>query len=186
MRNDKITPEHLARKAIVYVRQSKPEQVLHHRESRRRQYDLAVQARALGWQVVDVIDEDLGRTGTTAVGRTGFTRVVAAVCLREVGAIFSLEASRLARNNRDWYQLIDLCALMETLIIDFDGIYDPRLLNDRLVLGVKGTMSEFEIGLLRQRSHEALRQMAQRGALITNLPIGYVRSADGRCEKDPA
>jgi DNA invertase Pin-like site-specific DNA recombinase len=135
--NDKITSEHLARKTIVYVRQSKPEQVLHHRESRRRQYELADQARALGWQVVDVIDEDLGRTGTTAVGRTGFARLVAAVCLREVGAIFSLEASRLARNNRDWYQLIDLCALVSTLLIDFDGVYDPRLLNDRLVLGVK-------------------------------------------------
>jgi DNA invertase Pin-like site-specific DNA recombinase len=183
--SDKITPEHLARKAIVYVRQSTHDQVRHHRESQRRQYDLAAQARALGWQAVDVIDEDLGRSGTTAVGRTGFARLVAAVCLREVGAVFSLEASRLARNNRDWYQLIDLCTLVGTLIIDFDGVYDPRLLNDRLVLGLKGTMSEFEIGLLRQRGHEALRQMAQRGALITTLPIGYVRSADGRCEKDP-
>jgi DNA invertase Pin-like site-specific DNA recombinase len=183
--SDKITPEHLARKAIVYVRQSKPDQVRHHRESQRRQYDLAGHARALGWQVVDVIDQDLGRTGVTVVGRTGFARLVAAVGLREVGAIFSLEASRLARNNRDWYQLIDLCALMGTLIVDFDGVYDPRLLNDRLVLGVKGTMAEFEIGLMRQRGLEALRQMAQRGALITLLPIGYIRSTDERCEKDP-
>jgi DNA invertase Pin-like site-specific DNA recombinase len=146
VRSDKITPEHLARKAIVYVRQSKPDQVRHHLEGKRRQYDLADRARELGWQIVDVIDEDLGRTGVTAVGRTGFARLVAAVGLREVGAIFSLEASRLARNNRDWYQLIDLCAFMDTLIIDFDGVYDPRLLNDRLVLGMKGTMAEFEIG----------------------------------------
>jgi len=185
MRSDKITPEHLARKAIVYVRQSKPDQVRHHLEGKRRQYDLADQARQIGWQVVEVIDEDLGRTGVTVVGRTGFARVVAAVGLREVGAIFSLEASRLARNNRDWYQLIDLCAFMGTLIIDFDGVYDPRLLNDRLVLGVKGTMAEFEIGLMRQRGLEALRQKAQRGDLIIDLPSGYVRSADGRCEKDP-
>jgi DNA invertase Pin-like site-specific DNA recombinase len=183
--SDKISPEHLARKAIVYVRQSTQDQIRHHRESQRRQYDLAAQARTLGWQTVDVIDEDLGRSGTTAVGRTGFARLVAAVCLHEVGAVFSLEASRLARNNRDWYQLIDLCTLVDTLIIDADGVYNPQLLNDRLVLGLKGTMSEFEIGLLRQRGHEALRQMAQRGELITSLPIGYVRSGDGRCEKDP-
>jgi DNA invertase Pin-like site-specific DNA recombinase len=183
--SDKITPEHLGRKAIVYVRQSTQDQIRHHRESQRRQYDLAAQARALGWQTVDVIDEDLGRSGTTTVGRTGFARLVAAVCLREVGAVFSLEASRLARNNRDWYQLIDLCTLVDTLIIDADGVYNPQLLNDRLVLGLKGTMSEFEIGLLRQRGLEALRQMAQRGELITTLPVGYVRSADGRCEKDP-
>ncbi len=185
MSSDKITPEHLARKALVYIRQSTADQVRHHRESQRRQYDLATQARGLGWQQVEIIDEDLGRSGRTTVGRTGFARLVAAVCLREVGAVFSLEASRLARNNRDWYQLIDLCTLVGTLIIDFDGVYDPRALNDRLLLGLKGTMSEFELGLLRARAHEALRQMAQRGALITSLPIGYVRSADGRCEKDP-
>jgi DNA invertase Pin-like site-specific DNA recombinase len=185
MTSDKITPEQLSRKAVVYVRQSKPEQMRLHPQSRRRQYDLATQARDLGWHAVEVIDEDLGRTATTAVGRSGFARLMTEVCLREVGAVFSLEASRLARNNRDWYQLIDLCALMGTLIIDFDGIYDPRLLNDRLVLGVKGTMSEFEIGLLRQRGLEALRQMAQRGELITSLPVGYIRSKDDRCEKDP-
>jgi hypothetical protein len=96
-----------------------------------------------------------------------------------------LEASRLARNNRDWYRLLDLCALVNTLIVDFDGVYDPRLMNDRLLLGLKGTMSEFELGLIRQRAQEALRQMVQRGALLTTVPIGYVRSQDGRCEKDP-
>ncbi|MDI6773687.1 MAG: recombinase family protein, partial [bacterium] len=182
---DKITPEHLRRKAIVYIRQSTPDQVRHNRESQRRQYALADKATAMGWQVVEVIDEDLGRSGTTTAGRSGFARLVAAVCLREVGVVFSAEASRLARNNRDWYQLLDLCSLMATLIVDFDGVYDPRLLNDRLLLGLKGTMSEFELGLIRQRAHEALRQMAQRGELITCLPIGYARSADGRCEKDP-
>jgi DNA invertase Pin-like site-specific DNA recombinase len=185
MTSEKITPDHLSRKALVYVRQSTAEQVRTHRESQRRQYDLADKARVMGWRQVDVIDDDLGHSGTTTAGRTGFARLVTAVCLREVGAVFSLEASRLARNNRDWYQLLDLCAVVGTLIVDFDGIYDPRLLNDRLLLGLKGTMSEFELGLIRQRGHEALRQMAQRGELITTVPVGYRRSEDGRCEKDP-
>jgi DNA invertase Pin-like site-specific DNA recombinase len=185
MTSDKITPEHLARTAIVYIRQSTVGQVRHNLESQRRQYELADRARAMGWRQVDVIDEDLGRSGATAATRSGFGRLVASVGLQEVGAVFSLEASRLARNNRDWYQLLDLCALMDTLIVDFDGVYNPRLMNDRLLLGLKGTMSEFELGLIRQRAHEALRQMVQRGALYTTLPIGYVRSEDGRCEKDP-
>jgi DNA invertase Pin-like site-specific DNA recombinase len=185
MTSDKITPEHLARKAIVYIRQSTVGQVRHNLESQRRQYELADKARAMGWHEVDVIDEDLGRSGATAANRSGFARLVAAVGLHDVGAVFSLEASRLARNNRDWYQLLDLCALVDTLIVDFDGVYNPRLMNDRLLLGLKGTMSEFELGLIRQRAHEALRQMVQRGDLLTTLPIGYVRSDDGRCEKDP-
>lgn len=180
-----MTPDHLSRKALVYVRQSTVEQVRMHRESHRRQYDLADTARAMGWHQVEVIDQDLGHSGTSTAGRTGFARLVSAVALREVGAVFSLDASRLARNNRDWYQLLDLCAVVGTLIVDLDGVYDPRVLNDRLLLGLKGTMSEFELGLIRQRGHEALRQMAQRGALITTLPIGYRRSEDGRCEKDP-
>lgn len=184
MTSDKITPEHLTRKAIVYIRQSTVGQVRHNLESQRRQYELADKARAMGWHEVDVIDEDLGRSGATTATRSGFARLVASVGLRDVGAVFSLEASRLARNNRDWYQLLDLCALVNTLIVDFDGVYDPRLMNDRLLLGLKGTMSEFELGLIRQRAHEALRQMVQRGELYTTLPIGYVRS-DGRCEKDP-
>src|SRR5579871_773675 len=185
MTSDKITPEHLARKAIVYIRQSTVGQVRHNLESQRRQYELADKARAMGWHEVEVIDEDLGRSGATAANRSGFARLVASVGLHDVGAVFSLEASRLARNNRDWYQLLDLCALVDTLIVDFDGVYTPRLMNDRLLLGLKGTMSEFELGLIRQRAHEALRQMVQRGELYTTLPIGYVRSDDGRCEKDP-
>lgn len=185
MLNEKITTEHLKRKAIVYVRQSTMDQVRWNRESQRRQYDLAKRAAEMGWQNVEVIDEDLGRSGSSAVARTGFQRLLASVCLREVGAVFSLEASRLARNNRDWYQLVDLCGIMDTLIIDFDGIYDSRLLNDRLLLGLKGTMSEFELALFRQRSVEALHQMAKRGELLTTVPIGYVRTPDNRCEKDP-
>lgn len=183
--SEKITPEHLSRKAVVYVRQSTPDQVRHHRESQRRQYALADKARGMGWRQVEVIDEDLGRSGATSAGRSGFSRLVASVCLREVGGVFGLETSRLARNNRDWYQLIDMCALVGTLIIDFDGVYDPRPLNDRLLLGLKGTMSEFELGLIRQRAHEALRRLAQRGELLTCVPVGYQRSEDGRYEKDP-
>lgn len=185
MDTEKITAVHLQRKAVVYVRQSTLEQLRHNHESRGRQYDLAARARSLGWQQVEVIDEDLGRSGTTSVGRSGFQRLVGSVGLRELGAVFSLEVSRLARNNRDWYQLLDLCGLTETLIIDFDGVYDPRLLNDRMLLGLKGTMSEFEVGLFRQRSLEAIRRKAGRGDLYGLVPVGYVRSADGGCEQDP-
>jgi DNA invertase Pin-like site-specific DNA recombinase len=185
MLNEKIKPEHLSRKAIVYVRQSTQDQVRWNRESQKRQYDLANRAEEMGWKNVEVIDEDLGRSGTSATERTGFQKLLASVCMREVGAVFSLEASRLARNNRDWYQLVDLCGVMNTLIIDFDGVYDAHLLNDRLLLGLKGTMSEFELALFRQRSAEAIRQMAKRGELFTTVPVGYVRTSDNRCEKDP-
>ena len=183
--NVKIRPEHLARPAIVYVRQSTLDQVRHHQESRRRQYDLAEHARALGWREVLVIDEDLGKSGATAAGRAGFQRLVAEVSLGRVGAVVGLEVSRLARNNRDWYQLLDLCGLLNTLIIDAEGIYDPRQLNDRLLLGLKGTMSEAELGWLRQRAHEARAAKARRGELIISLPVGYVQTRDGRLEKHP-
>jgi DNA invertase Pin-like site-specific DNA recombinase len=183
--NAKIRPEHLARPAIVYVRQSTLDQVRHHQESRRRQYDLAEHARALGWREVLVIDEDLGKSGATAANRAGFQRLVAAVSLGRVGAVVGLEVSRLARNNRDWYQLLDLCGLLNTLIIDAEGIYDPRQLNDRLLLGLKGTMSEAELGWLRQRAHEARAAKARRGELIISLPVGYVQTRDGRIEKHP-
>ncbi len=185
MRNEKITSEHLKRKAVVYVRQSTADQVRFNRESQRRQYDLANRATEMGWKEVEVIDDDLGCSGSSAANRTGFQRLVASVCLKEVGAIFSLEASRLARNNRDWYQLVDLCGLVGTLIIDHDGVYDPRQMNDRLLLGLKGTMSEFELGLIRQRSLEALHAMAKRGELLSTVPVGYIRTRDNRCEKDP-
>jgi DNA invertase Pin-like site-specific DNA recombinase len=185
MSSDKIGPPHLQRAAFVYIRQSTLDQVRHHHESRRRQYDLAGHARGLGWTQVVVIDEDLGKSGATAAGRTGFQRLVAEVSLGHVGAVFGLEVSRLARNNRDWYQLLDLCGLMGTLIVDAEGIYDPRQLNDRLLLGLKGTISEAELGWIRQRAHEGLLAKARRGELILGLPVGYVQTRDGRVEKHP-
>ena len=131
MSSEKIRPEHVARPAFIYVRQSTLGQVRHHHESRRRQYGLADHARGLGWHDVVVIDDDLGKSGASASGRVGFQRLVATVGLGQAGGVFGLEVSRLARNNRDWYQLLDLCGLMNTLIIDAEGIYDPRQLNDR-------------------------------------------------------
>jgi DNA invertase Pin-like site-specific DNA recombinase len=135
--SEKIRSEHLARPAFIYVRQSTVGQVRHHPESQRRQYGLADHARTLGWREVVVIDDDLGKSGASASGRVGFQRLVATVGLGQAGGVFGLEVSRLARNNGDWYQLLDLCGVMNTLIIDADGIYDPRLPNDRLLLGLK-------------------------------------------------
>ena len=182
---EKIGPEHLARPAVVYVRQSTISQVRHHHESRRRQYDLAARAKQLGWHEVSVIDEDLGRSGASSTARTGFKHLVAEVGLGRIGAIFAIEVSRLARNNRDWYQLLDLCGLMDTLIVDDEGIYNTRYPNDRLLLGLKGTMSEAELGWIRQRAQQGLLSKARRGELILGLPIGYVRGADERIEKHP-
>jgi DNA invertase Pin-like site-specific DNA recombinase len=132
-----------------------------------------------------VIDEDLGKSGATTAGRTGFQRLVADVSLGRVGAVFSLEVSRLARNNRDWHQLLELCGLTDTVIVDADGLYDPRLLNDRLLLGLKGTISEAELGWLRQRAYEGLLAKARRGELRLALPVGYIHTPDGRVEKHP-
>ena len=183
--NDKISAAHLCRPAFVYVRQSTQFQVLHNLESQRRQYALTERAKELGWRDVEVVDEDMGCSGSGSVARKGFERLVAAVSLGTVGAVLSLEASRLARNNRDWHQLVDLCALTGTLLIDQDGIYDPRLLNDRLLLGLKGTMSEFELGLFRQRAWEALKGKAKRGELYSTVSVGFVRSQGDRFEKNP-
>ena len=183
--SEKITPRHLERQAAVYIRQSTLYQVRHHRESQRRQYALAERARELGFGEVLVIDDDLGRSGSGNVERRGFARLLEAVCTGRVGAVLALEASRLARNNRDWHHLIDLCALTDALVIDHDGVYDPQRLNDRLLLGLKGTMSEFELGLLRQRAQEALRQMVERGEVLTEVPVGYERTVDNRCEMSP-
>jgi excisionase family DNA binding protein len=185
MSSDKIRADHLRRPAFVYVRQSSLTQVRLHHESRRRQYDLQSHARGLGWSQVIVIDDDLGKSGATSAGRPGFQRLVAEVSLGHAGAVVGLDVSRLARNNRDWYQLLDLCGLTNTLIIDGEGVYDPRQLNDRLLLGLKGTMSEAELGWIRQRAHEALLAKARRGALILGLPVGYVATRDGRVEKHP-
>lgn len=181
----KLTADRLRRRAIVYVRQSTPGQVLQHLESQRRQYALVERARELGFSEVVVIDDDLGRSGSGLIERPGFQRLVAEVCTGEVGAVSCLEASRLARNGRDWHHLIELCGMVGTVIIDPDGIYDPALLNDRLLLGLKGTMSEFELNLFRQRSFEALQQKARRGELRFLLPVGLCWTAQGRIELDP-
>ena len=183
--SEKIRPMHTERGACVYIRQSTMQQVRSRLEGQRRQYDLRERAQLLGFQRVMVIDEDQGRTGTGAVERPGFGRLLTAVCSGTVGAVLALEASRLARNNRDWHHLIDLCAMAGTLVIDHDGVYDPSLLNDRLLLGLKGTMSEFEISLLRQRAMEAHRQKVQRGMVLTQVPVGYVRTEDEGMEKTP-
>src|SRR5271166_4119122 len=180
----KITPEHLARGAYIYVRQSTADQVLNNHESRRRQYGLADRARALGWTTVEVIDDDLGRSGS-GIARPGFERLLAAICESRVGVVVSIEASRLARNGRDWHTLLEFCGLVGTLIADEDGVYDPRLPNDRLLLGMKGTMSEMELSLFRQRSLEALKQKARRGELLLTVAIGYVRSGPDQIERDP-
>jgi DNA invertase Pin-like site-specific DNA recombinase len=147
----KITPDHLSRGATVYIRQSTMAQVVGNTESQRRQYGLADAAHAAGFASVTVIDDDLGRSGSGAMDRPGFEKLVASVCAGMVGAVYCLEASRLARNGRDGHHLIDLCALAGTLVVDPEGAYDPRLINDRLLLGLKGTMSEYELSLLRQR-----------------------------------
>jgi DNA invertase Pin-like site-specific DNA recombinase len=170
--NPKITSERLRRKAIVYVRQSSMSQVHQNLESQRRQYGLAAHARELGFVDVEVIDEDLGRSGSGCVERPGFQRLASEVCSGAAGGVFCVEASRLARNGRDWHHLIELCALVNTVIVDPEGVYDPRVANDRLLLGLKGTMSEFELDLLRQRSREAIQQKASRGELQFRLAAG--------------
>ncbi len=179
----KIKPDHVARAAIVYVRQSTAFQVTQNLESQRRQYSLADRARGLGWCDVEVIDDDLGRSGAGG-RRPGFERLLAAICEGRVGAVFSLEASRLARNGRDWHTLLEFCGLVGTLIVDEDGVYDAGSPNDRLLLGMKGTMSEMELSTFRQRSVEAMKQKARRGELFLTVAVGYVKSGGDRIEKD--
>ena len=153
-----VTAAHLRRAAVVYVRQSTLLQVERNRESTARQYDLVARAAQLGWprSAVRVIDEDLGTSGASAAGRSGFAELAAQVGLGQVGIVLSLEVSRLARNNADWYRLLDLAGMTDTLIADADGVYHPALFNDRLVLGMKGTMSEAELHILRARLDGAL------------------------------
>ncbi|MBY5413374.1 recombinase family protein [Rhizobium leguminosarum] len=183
--NTRITPDHLCRAAVVYVRQSTMTQVTGNLESQRRQYDLAGAAATTGFASVSVIDDDLGRSGSGSMERPGFERLVAQVCSGNVGAVYCIEASRLARNGRDWHHLIDLCALAGTLVIDPDGAYDPRLVNDRLLLGLKGTMSEYELSLMRQRGIAARDSKAGRGELRFMLPPGLCWSEVGKIEIDP-
>jgi DNA invertase Pin-like site-specific DNA recombinase len=183
----KITDEHLERLACIYVRQSTMKQVAQNQESQHYQYRLQQRAQSFGWREerIRVIDQDMGLSGAEATARRGFQQLVAEVSLGQVGIIFGYEVSRLARNNRDWYQLLDLAAMMGSLIADNDGVYDPRLYNDRLLLGLKGTMSEAELHLLRQRLEQGRMSQVKRGAYRQQLPTGYVRLPDRTVVKDP-
>lgn len=183
----KIQSRHRDRQAVVYVHQSTLQQVSRHQESTRLQYGLAERAVDLGWprHLVSVIDDDLGKSGVSAEGRPGFQRLVAAVSLEQVGIVLGAEMSRLARSCRDWHQLLEVCALFGALIGDLDGVYDPRNYNDRLLLGLKGTMSEAELHVLKQRMLAGKRAKAERGDLGVRLPMGYVRRASGEVAKDP-
>lgn len=183
--NEKLTAHHLERRALIYVRQSSHQQLVHNLESRRLQYEMEQRVRDLGWRETEVIDEDQGRSATSTTDRTGFQRMVAEVCLGKVGAVAALEVSRFARNNRDWHQMIEMCSMVDTLLIDHETIYDPRRPNDRLLLGLKGSMSEYELDLLRQRSLEARWAKAKRGELLIQAPVGFLKTPDQRLEKDP-
>jgi len=187
MRDSRITSAHLSRDAYLYVRQSTLRQVNENAESTRRQYALRERALAAGWPAerVHIIDQDLGMSGAHSVGRDGFRELVAAVGLCKVGIVLGLEVSRLARNSVDWQQLLQLCAYTDTLILDEEGIYDPGNFNDRLLLGLKGTMSEAELHLLRSRLRGGILNKARRGELTLRLPVGLTRLADGRCARDP-
>src|SRR5712691_7857889 len=187
LRAEKIRAFHRERLAVVYVRQSTVQQVLDHQESTRIQYGLVSRAQALGWAAdrVLVIDDDLGKSGASAQGRVGFQRLVSEVSLDHVGIIFGVEMSRLARSNKDWHQLLELCALFHTLIADLDGVYDPVQYNDRLLLGLKGTMSEAELHILKQRMHQGRLSKAGRGELQFALPVGYIWSPAGEIQFDP-
>lgn len=181
---DKIRPHHLERKAMLYVRQSSAHQVLHNRESRALQYAMRDRLTSLGWQEIETIDDDLGRSAAGGVVRAGFERMVAEVCLGKVGAVAALEVSRFARNSRDWQQLIEMCRVVDTVLVDQEAVYAPRQGNDRLLLGLKGSLNEYELDLLRQRSLSARYEKARRGELIVAAPIGFVKAGD-RFEKDP-
>jgi DNA invertase Pin-like site-specific DNA recombinase len=183
--SEKIRPQHLARKAILYVRQSSPYQVIHNLESQKLQYAMEVRLHQLGWQEIEVVDDDLGRSAAGLVTRAGFERMVAEVCLGKVGAVAAREVSRFARNSREWQQLVEVCRVVDTVLIDQEMVYAPRLSNDRLLLGLKGSLNEYELDLLRQRSVEARREKARRGELLQAAPVGYIKTEDQRLEKDP-
>src|SRR6266567_1854182 len=176
MEHSEITAVQHQRLALVYVRQSSTAQLERNRESTARQYQLAARARALGWtqERVQVIDEDLGLSASGTTERAGFAQLTAEVALGHVGIVLGLEVSRLARNNADWYRLLDLCGITDTLIGDSDGVYHPALFNDRLVLGLKGTMSEAELHILRARLDGGIRNKAARGELRRGLPVGFI------------
>jgi DNA invertase Pin-like site-specific DNA recombinase len=182
--SEKIKSQHLARKAVLYVRQSSAYQVNHNPESQKLQYAMQERLGQLGWREVEVVDEDLGRSAAGTVNRSGFERMVAEVCLGKVGAVAAREVSRFARNSREWQQLVEVCRVVDTVLVDQDTVYAPRQSNDRLLLGLKGSLNEYELDLLRQRSLEARQEKAKRGELIVAAPVGYVKG-EQRLEKDP-
>src|SRR5437764_4659994 len=179
--SSKVRPGHWQRKAVVYIRQSTPQQVLEHRESADRQYSLVHRAALLGWPEdrVEVVDEDQGRSGQTTAGRLGFQYLLAELGLDHVGIVLGLEASRLARSDPDWAPLVRLCGVFRALLCDYDGLYDPSDFNDRLLLGLKGIMSEAELHFLRGRMNEGRLNKARRGELVNHASIGYVRVPSG-------
>ncbi len=185
--SSKLRPRHYEGVAFVYVRQSTTHQVLNHRESANRQYSLVELAIQLGWPAdrVEVIDEDQGQSGATAEGRSGFQRLLAEVGLDHVGIILGIELSRLARFNKDWHQLIELCAIFGTMLADQDGLYDPTDYNDRLLLGLRGIMNEAELHVLQGRMHQALLSKAKRGEVYVRAPLGYVKLPSGEFALDP-
>ena len=185
--SQKVTASHLKRDAYLYVRQSTMRQVFENTESTQRQYGLRQRAVALGWPTdrVIVIDTDLGQSGASAADRAGFQQLVADVGLGRAGIVLGLEVSRLARNSTDWHRLLEICALTDTLILDEDGVYDPAHFNDRLLLGLKGTMSEAELHVLRARLRGGILNKARRGELHCHLPVGFVYTPDGRVALDP-
>lgn len=183
--SEKIKPHHLERKAILYVRQSSAYQVAHNLESQKLQYAMENHLHQLGWREVEVVDDDLGRSAAGTVARVGFERMVAEVCLGKVGAVAAREVSRFARNSREWQQLIEVCRIVDTILIDQETVYAPRQSNDRLLLGLKGSLNEYELDLLRQRSVEARYEKARRGELLITAPIGYIKTDEQRLEKDP-
>ncbi|HKH02011.1 MAG TPA: recombinase family protein [Bradyrhizobium sp.] len=179
MSADKIGAQHRARKAVLYVRQSSVHQVQHNRESQVLQYAMRERLAQLGWSQIEIIDEDLGCSAAGGTTRAGFERMVAEVCLGKVGAVAAREVSRFARNSRDWQQLVEMCRVVDTLLIDQEAVYAPRQGNDRLLLGLKGSLNEYELDLLRQRSLSARYQKARRGELVVGAPVGFVRRATG-------
>jgi DNA invertase Pin-like site-specific DNA recombinase len=183
--SDKIRPQHVARKAMLYVRQSSAYQVNHNLESQRLQYAMQDRLHQLGWREVEVVDEDLGRSAAGTVTRAGFERMVAEVCLGNVGGVAAREVSRFARNSREWQHLVEVCRVVDTVLIDLEAVYCPRLSNDRLLLGLKGSLNEYELDLLRQRSVEARRAKAQRGELLVAAPVGFLKTDAPHFEKDP-
>src|SRR3982751_6507349 len=184
MISEKIRPHHLERKALLYVRQSSAHQVLHNRESSALQYAMRDRLIMLGWSQIEIIDDDLGCSAAGSVQRAGFERMVAEVCLGKVGAVWPREGPGFARNSRDWQQLIEMCRVVDTVLVDQETVYAPRHGDDRLLLRLKGSLNEYELDLLRQRSLSARYEKARRGELIVVAPVGFVKAGD-RLEKDP-